>query len=152
MVDLCLLYGHSGVSELGFVGKMLKRAVIVGGLLLGLWYLLPPLGEHAACRELDFDYLSSSVIQLSDIAASCQSGDISQLYYHRAYYVDMFYEGENAEYSSLNYHWHSHRMFMELVEVFAGELYRDDEARAEFLNAEYERMVLAAELNLRRYR
>ncbi len=131
---------------------MFKVGTIFGGLLICLWLILPPFGEHGACRELDFDYRSVSVMALSDIAVTCRNEEVSQLYYHRAYYVDLFYDGENAQFSDSNYHWHSHRMFMELVEVFAGELYADDQARAVFLNGEYERTIVAAELSFRRYR
>jgi hypothetical protein len=113
--------------------------------------------EHAACNNLVYDFPMYSAKQLRDIAATCQSNQISHLYYNRAYHVDLLKEGEilsqiDALYSrDLTQHIEAYRFYIALIEAFAPMWYEDPEARAAFLNQEYDRRGEVAELRLHGY-
>ncbi len=128
-------------------------------LLLGVlfWGNLVNAQEHEACLDLNYDYQKLSAKQLRAIAATCQSAPISQLYYNRAYHVDLLKEGEtmsqiDAWYSrDLTRYIEAYRFYIALIEAFAPGWYTDAEARAAFLNQEYDRRGEVAELRLHGY-
>jgi hypothetical protein len=113
--------------------------------------------EHEACVDLNYDYQSQTAKQLRAIAATCQSDRISHLYYNRAYHVDLLKEGEtmshiDALYSrGLIHYIESYRIYIALIEAFAPNWYPDVEARAAFLNQEYDHRGEVAELRLHGY-
>ena len=128
-------------------------------LLLGalLWGNQANAKEHEACLDLNYDYQSQTAKQLRTIAATCQSPRISRLYYNRAYHVDLLKEGEtmsqiDALYSrGLTHYIESYRIYIALIEAFAPRWYPDAEARAAFLNQEYDHRGEVAVLRLHGY-
>lgn len=113
--------------------------------------------EHMACHNLDYDYQQQTSEQLRAIAASCKSSNVSHLYYNRAYHADLLKEGEAlsgivaASGRDLTRHIEAYRMYIALIEAFATSWYPDSEARAVFLNQEYDRRGEVAELRLHGY-
>ena len=113
--------------------------------------------EHEACLNLHYDYQNHTAKQLRTIAATCQSEGIAHLYYNRAYHVDLLKEGEtlsqiDALYSrDLTRYIESYRLYIALIEAFAPSWYSSPDARAAFLNREYDQRGEVAELRLHGY-
>lgn len=113
--------------------------------------------EHEGCLNLHYDYHKNTAKQLRIIAATCQSDGIAHLYYNRAYHVDLLKEGEtlsqiDALYSrDLTRYIETYRFYIALIEAFAPRWYPDLEARAAFLNQEYDHRGEVAELRLHGY-
>lgn len=113
--------------------------------------------EHPACHDLDAPYVRHSSSQLRAIAASCRSGAIANLYYHRAYHADLLVEGETLAglitYAKRDsaHHFDAYRSYVVMIEALAPIWYPDRLERAVFLNAEYERCAEVAELRLHGY-
>lgn len=134
---------------------MKKAVIFLFGALF--WSNLVNAQEHTACLNLDYDYQQHTAKQLRAIAATCQSGRISQLYYNRAYHVDLLKEGEtlsqiDALYSrNLTHYIEAYRFYIALIEAFAPSWYPNAEARAAFLNQEYDHRGEVAELRLHGY-
>ena len=134
----------------------MKKTVIffIGALF---WGDLAYAQEHQACLNLNYDYQQHTAKQLRAIAATCQSDTISHLYYNRAYHADLLKEGEtlsqiDALYSrDLTHHIEAYRFYIALIEAFAPGWYPDAEARAAFLNQEYDHRGEVAELRLHGY-
>jgi hypothetical protein len=134
---------------------MRKYVILLLGALL--WGNQVDAQEHEACLNLHYDYQKHTAKQMRAIAASCQSERISRLYYNRAYHVDLLKEGEtmsqiDAMYSSdLTHYIEAYRFYIALIEAFAPSWYPDADARAAFLNQEYDHRGEVAELRLHGY-
>jgi hypothetical protein len=113
--------------------------------------------EHEACSNLNYPYQAHSSKELRAIAATCQSDSISRLYYNRAYHVDLLLEGETLSQiialhnRDMRRHIEAYRFYIALLEAFAPSWYPDADARAAFLNKEYDRLGEVAELRLHGY-
>lgn len=127
------------------------------GLLLYLFVAGVSAQEHRACRDADYPYQARSAAELRAIAVSCRPGPMAELYYYRAYYLDLITEAAamsslvvrlNPEY---RHRFESHRLYMALIEVLAPVWFEQADERVAFLNAEYARAMEVAELRLRGY-
>lgn len=113
--------------------------------------------QHQACSNLNYPYQTHSSKELRAIAATCQSDAVSRLYYNRAYHVDLLQEGETLSQiialhnRDMRRHIEAYRFYIALVEAFAPSWFPDANARATFLNKEYDRLGEVAELRLHGY-
>jgi hypothetical protein len=113
--------------------------------------------EHEACSNLDYPYQTHSSKELRAIAATCRSDSISRLYYNRAYHVDLLHEGETLSQiialhsRDMRRHIEAYRFYIALLEAFSTSWYPDPDARAAFLNKEYDGLGEVAELRLHGY-
>ena len=124
-------------------------------------FLISPMAgaeEHPACRNPLADYSNLSSAELSRIAISCQSSAVAELFLNRASQNEL--EELDRVYSSLipfqdrgdRHHFDSYKMFISLVEVFAGNSRQNrDQKRVEELNKVYDLAGEIAELRLRGY-
>jgi hypothetical protein len=113
--------------------------------------------QHPACRDIDYPYSQHTPVQLRDIAASCRSEAVAQLYYHRAYHAELLAEGDalsgripHRQQQAANY-LNAYRLYIALIEAFAARRMPNPLDRVRFLNAEYERHAEVVELRLHGY-
>ncbi|KPJ90181.1 MAG: hypothetical protein AMJ53_14625 [Gammaproteobacteria bacterium SG8_11] len=134
---------------------MRKYVILLFGALS--WGSIANAEEHVACTNLDYDYQVHSSKDLRDIAATCQARSISQLYYNRAYHVDLLKEGEVLSQivamvsRDLTHYIEAYRFYIALIESFAPTWYPDANERVDFLNHEYDRRGEVTELRLHGY-
>ena len=113
--------------------------------------------QHRACRDLDYPFGDHTPSERRAIAASCQSGPVARLYYHRARHADLVAEERTLArliaYSppASRYHFAAYEVYIALIEALAPVWYADPAARVEFLNAEYDHRGEVAELRLHGY-
>lgn len=113
--------------------------------------------EHPACSDLGYRHQIHSSKELRGIAESCQAKPIANLYYNRAYHVDLVAEGRGLAglitYSPANgrAHFDAYRLYMAMLEELAPAWYPDPAERIAFLNSEYDRRGEIARLRLRGY-
>jgi hypothetical protein len=113
--------------------------------------------EHLGCKDFEYRYEAHSSEELREIAASCKSKSIANLYYNRAYHVDLVLEASVFNglvvYSgdSSRVRIDSYRLYIALLEQMAPIWFPDISARVAFLNHEYDRRGEIARLRLRGY-
>lgn len=127
-------------------------------LLVALfWSNIATAQEHVACHNLDYEYQKQTLANLRAIAASCKSREIAQLYYNRAYHRDLLSESEALSQittvfsQDITRYVEAYRLYIALIEAFAPNWYPDEDARAAFLNREYDNRSEVAELRLHGY-
>lgn len=137
---------------------MRVATVLLVCVLSWAWGSVKAADEHTACRDLDFVYQNHTAEQIRAIAQSCHSDTISQLYFNRAYHMDLLQEGEALSQliatssGNITHHIESYRLYIALIESFAPSWYGDDmQGRITFLNREYDRRGEVTELRIRGY-
>lgn len=113
--------------------------------------------QSPSCVDTNFEYMNLTAKELRSIAATCHSGELSQLYYNRAYHADLVEEGKTlseliAYYSrGVEHHFEAYRLYIALIETMSPIWYPNPKDRVTFLNKEYEQRGEVAELRLHGY-
>lgn len=108
--------------------------------------------EHQACHDISSLHPYDTQ-QLRQIASSCQRKPIADLFYYRAYLVDLMHDAEYFSHlisdEAVGNTAHGFRMYMAMVEDIAAARIMDDLERARFLNTVYENHSEMADLRIR---
>lgn len=130
--------------------------------LLGMVLMLGSTGpasaaQHPACGFGQGLETILSARLYREIAASCEDPDTADLYYNRAYFVELLeryrttlrLETASGQEDLKNYH--TYRIFIGLTEALAQRQLAGPPRQADWLNRVYERASEIAELRLRGY-
>ena len=114
-------------------------------------------GEHPACNDIDFPYRDSTPDELRDIAQSCATPQMTELYYHRARHGELMADHavmsrlERIERSRSDWSADEDALFIALVETLTATYDLDPLERADIINAAFQHANEIAELRLRGY-
>jgi len=116
-----------------------------------------PTWAHHNCPDLATSHEQFTSNELKNIATACKSESIKQLFYNRAYHKELISESRylfrlipHSEQNS-NHRLYAYHIYISMIEAMAPIWYPDAEARAQFLNNEYELQNEIAELRINGY-
>jgi len=109
---------------------------------------------NAACRDLGVDYLVLPVSEIRALARSCEGTKLADLYYRRAYHMELLARnsprvGSLIVYGGRRSSLEDYRLYIALLEDMAPIWFPDPDQRIEFLRGEYDHRGDIIELRLR---
>ncbi len=137
------------------IRSIIKRAILLTLLLATSHY--SSANEHSACVNPDYFYRHHSPAELRAIADTCISGNYAQLYYNRAYHIELLSDATSFSRLTGNTSARneavllSYQLYIAMIEELAPLWYPDKSTRIDFLNMNYRLRGEITELRLDGY-